>query len=1684
VTTSPHSLYARWFGALFLGCLLGGTVWITLETFQPAAPLLELAVDRAYAPEAMQAALAADAIDELMDTLDGLGNRVPGRSGHGATAAWIESLYRAQGLEVHTLDSTFAAPVTLQRRIEDRAGHPLGSVEIYPFPSNSLQPIATPADGMRGTLVLLDEETLRSRTDFDDAIGVLRMDEVPRLEGLVWTRYAQLGLRALILVHPDGLSAFPWNRIVEAGGMQSVLPINFPRLAATADLLEHLGEEVVLHVTSRFEPVTATTVVGVLRAPQPTREAVVWPVAYDQYGLLPDYTPNRRQHAPLAIHAGLVQGLQAYQPHLQRDMIFVATGGQYAGFAGLDDLLRTVGPRTAAAATAERLARRQAAEQDAYDRVQRVSALFDDPQFLDDLDATVRGRDALATDARALFDEQLRYVLNALVFRMSEEVLQRRMTFERGDTFELDRPEYHRFLAAQFAHDDVATAAGLPLERLLARRAIGAEPPTRFIAHYAVRERLQHRITALRHYHNQQLAKGMEAQAIHAVFAAYGDLLIFHPALLPTDATPSARDTVSFVMGGPQRTFDRAFRMMTPALSSLFNDVLQQGDLRARVGFTPPPGGLPQGIYATAAHYPTPSQNWNSMGYRAFTLLHTDRTSAYRSLAHPDRTPIRAVSMQPGLDFVGQLALALAQGRGGLPTPPQIQVPQYSGRVYVSDVGRSMIPNFPLAGALLAPKPSPATRLRSPGRLEGLHHFTDPYGRYDWPDTSSPFYFDGRYNLQCVYYDDQGQISHIKDESSGTQNLFRSIDLALGAQDFRNVHLVAFRAAPVSVLDLVNPQTLRPYSAVRFLRRGSLTNFERFNELSRPEGVTTFLPPDAYFYVTFRAGTPDNELVQTVRSFMTGADTRNASSDAEIRGDGFLVSDVPILLDIPRQTAQSLIRLNAQRLALQTERGLADRHTVTFHQRSEELLAATEMTGAQRPSFYQRLLTARDALTYAIMVHPILRANITDAVISILWYMGLLVPFIFFFEKLVFGFSDIRKQLAAQVVIFLVVFLLLRILHPAFEMIRSSLMILLGFFILIISMAITILFAGKFRENLEELKQQRGQVSGAEVNTLGVLGTAFMLGLNNMHRRKVRTGLTCATLVLITFAMICFTSIYSDFEDTEFAVGPATYQGLLIKNERFAPVHPTERFAIETRYGHDYVVAPRAMFVGRTTEHQERLNPELEITFTAAAGRVRAMNFGSIVRFTSREPLRHQIAQRTAPYWFEDEEQLMAHDVLPILLPSAMAEQLGIEPASVEAGAVTVTINGTPFAVKGIFDEASYAAMQDLDGRTILPFDVRALTDVERVPGSPLDVLADEDSALMDPSRIVLAPLVPLGITIPNADDRWVSVALDLGDIGYREARREILQFLEQRARPAFYGLDGTAFRGSRMRTAGFAGLIDLLIPLLIAALTVLNTMKGSVYERREEIYVYNAVGIAPRYIFFMFFAEAFVYAVVGCVCGYLLSQGTGAVLTALDLTGGLNMTFAGTNTIYASLAVVAAVFCSTYFPAKSAVEIAAPAEEAGWHLPAPEGDTYAFHLPFTFDEVERTAVLAFFRRYLIDHGEGGAGPFSAGRPRFELDAAPDGPVPRLEAMIWLKPYDLGVSQRMTLATPLDEETGDFIARITITRVSGTREAWQRVNHGFITHVRRQFLHWRAVPLEGKATLHAEARVVMEEDLS
>ncbi|MBA3846978.1 MAG: ABC transporter permease [Planctomycetes bacterium] len=250
-------------------------------------------------------------------------------------------------------------------------------------------------------------------------------------------------------------------------------------------------------------------------------------------------------------------------------------------------------------------------------------------------------------------------------------------------------------------------------------------------------------------------------------------------------------------------------------------------------------------------------------------------------------------------------------------------------------------------------------------------------------------------------------------------------------------------------------------------------------------------------------------------------------------------------------------------------------------------------------------------------------------------------------------------------------------------------------------------------------------------------------------------------------------------------------------------------------------------------------------------------------------------------------------------------------------------------------------------------------------------------------------------------------------------------------------------------------------------------------HERRGEIAVLNAVGIAPRWIAMMFFSEALVYAVVACVMGYLVCQGIGHALVALGWNAGQDLAFASVTTIHASLAVMVATLASAWFPARAAAAIAAPADDAGWRVPEPDGETLRFALPFTCSRRDRLALLAFIGRWLRDHGEGGGGGFSSAAPTLAVAAERDaqgGVVPQIGARIWPKPYDLAVAQDLVISLPHDPETHEYAAMVAMTRIAGAREAWLRLARPFVADLRQHVLRWRALDDAERTDLTAEAR--------
>jgi len=1648
-------------------CAIWG--FLTIFAPKPYTPPLKAATDYDLGP--MLAAMSPEAVRETLDEVTAFGSRSLGSKGFYDCEALIRRSYQDGGLELYEQSLRTVAPQTEFAEALEADGKP-ASFNVYSFVPNHYQPVATPDEGVTATVLRVDDEMLRVRSSFEGCFALLDTSR-PLPTGYLYDykKYAQLGFAGVIVSHPDGLAAVPWSLCKY---MVSVNPLNYLRVAAGPGIFDYVGRQVTLRVRDRYRHVPVRTIVGVLRAGREAEDALIIPCSYGARSRLTNLAPGPVDALSVAMQLRLVKGLQAYRADLRRDVIFVAFGGSATGSDVPGRFLSTIGGRSQGGRRAKAMQTEQADNAGRLHLVDTCTAVLTQEAVLTDASATRKAFAALDGSARGFLDEQIQYVLDSLVFERSEDVLRAKIVFEKTDAAQTDSAEFAAYQAAKKEYDKAFSAAGFDPVRLL-------EEQADFAAEAKVRDRVVRRFRELRDYHVERATLCEQNLRINALFSGYENLMVFAPQLVPVESDGSSGERLTFTMGNDvdhRSGGQAAYESITRAIQQL--DLNDEVDLRFAASRRY--GNL---VHERISRMNAESAMWAKAGYPAYSVVHDNRF--YKAFNYPVALPWtrNTESVGRSMQVFGSTIVFVGLGNTSF-VPLKFSaygVNDYCGNAYVANVGQSIIPNYPLAGALVGCKPKSVDNVDTITML-----MTDPYGRYEYRYRMNGFFVDGNdYGPEAVGFDDDGVIRFIKDEGAGAQRIYVSMRLK-AAEVSDDVNIVCFRASPVSLPDLINPQSLKSYNGATFIRRQGLTEFESMYALHREaiasEGMlTTFIAPDEYFYVELKAGAPGNELVHTTRAFLLGPEAApddaeevlSARPGSEIRGRGYLAAETPMIRDVAAEAARSMIAVNDRRLAVQDHYGMADERTREFQDRAGERLRH-----AEKPELAHKRakLAARDAVTYSTLNHPILRSNIFEAVAGILWYLGLLVPFTFFFEKLVFGFPDVRKQLGAHVVIFLTVFLLLKLLHPAFAMIRSSLMILLGFIILLISVGILAMFSSKFKENLESIKQQRGRVTAAEVNKFGAIVTAFMLGLNNMHRRRVRTMLTCGTLVLITFVMICFTSVQSDLVDTAIAIGKAPFQGFVLKNEEFRSISGAELFALQTKYGEQCAVSERRTTTGsRHWQTREREYPELRLT-REDGETTRAANALAMLTLMPDEPL----AEHLVPpeQWFTKAETVTGTDApVPAVISEAIAAKLGIMPDMLGAeNPVAFDINGVACTVRGIFSGNALDALLDLDGYNLLPFDIKALREVNLDENT---ILADEEDPRISGDDAIIVPR-SLGITIPNGGERITSVAVALPDtLPPREAREVVRQFMEQSGRLTYFGLDGFAFLGQRARKSTFVGLVDMLIPLIIAAITVLNTIRGSVYERKEEIFVYNAVGIAPKHIFFMFFAEAFVYAVVGSVLGYILSQGTGRFLTAIDLTGGLNMTFTSLGTIYASLTIAASVFVSTWFPARTAMKIASPSEDLGWHLPEPEGDGLRLQLPFTFDWRDRIAVLAFFRRYFVDHGEGSSGPFFAGPPEMgvagETDPLnDDGYIPTITVPIWLKPFDLGVSQELRIAMPTDSETGEFVADITLTRRSGTLENWKRLNQVFIGLVRTHFLHWRAVGQEERAGMFTEAR--------
>ena len=598
--------------------------------------------------------------------------------------------------------------------------------------------------------------------------------------------------------------------------------------------------------------------------------------------------------------------------------------------------------------------------------------------------------------------------------------------------------------------------------------------------------------------------------------------------------------------------------------------------------------------------------------------------------------------------------------------------------------------------------------------------------------------------------------------------------------------LIVFRAVPTAIYDLVDQQSLRALTSIDVYDGESNGEPRMFGYAIDPQDPSLgrlvcggcsglFSQPGSRLKIAMSSG-PGAVRLLLVNSQYDPNNPYSKTNQAE--GIGYLVAGNPkdaqnaellgisselkydekqeiarggAIYDTALHVAQDMWKLDdfrMRRLAkykilnMDSKEGVSDLHRSAM----KSILAAEKARDAKDWERFDS--ESRAAWGYEFRAYPDVQQMALDVVKGVIFYLALLLPFAYFAERLLFGFFDLKRQLAAASVIFIFVFFIFSQVHPAFDILQSSpLIILLAFIMLALSCIVIGLVSGKFEEQVKQMNQTAGGVHRADIGRVSVAVAAFNLGISNMRRRKARTFLTCTTLVLLTFTVLSFTSVVQTLRFNQVPApsdhGPR-YNGIMIRTAMWDPLQEPAYRLLADEYGREHAVAPRAWFFGTQMGEQ---------SFLTLKRADKSYDAKALCGLSPEEAkiTRPQEALEPGGRWF------LPGDTYTVVLPDTIASVLRVD--NKDVGTAKITYSGVEYTVIGILNSQKLKELADLDNEIVTPVDFIAMNKQSKTGGGGGDSGFKEYTHL-EPDQVFFIPYQ----TATNLGGELRSIGIDFGN--------------------------------------------------------------------------------------------------------------------------------------------------------------------------------------------------------------------------------------------------------------------------------------------------------------------------------
>jgi hypothetical protein len=1404
------------------------------------------------------------AFSELFHSVATAGDRMSGSNETRTLATQIEKNFRALGHK-HVGAQHFSTPVRTKTVSRLTFENSQTTINIDPFLSNAISPDTIGGEGLIGHLVHVGKGEI---SDFNNkrikgAVVLMDIDSKGN-----WLNALSLGAKAVIYLY-DGLpDKYLFTDKIELS------PVNFPRfivprkkMTALIPPVEQLNQPekpfmIKLQCDLVWKEITARNIYCLIEGVDDTlnEELLIIEGFYDIGRFVPGNAPGADQACSIVTLLDLARHFKDHPP--LRSIMLVATAGHSNGLAGMREFIWAVDARS-------RQFKKIMAKYKKTIETSRQSLEILNRYLTDTITDGAQSR---------LFQENLHDVIKTRIDGLSNQLMQLRLDTNPNEEMikhlaekrmRLKRLEGKTELSV-FSKDDHRLARQLIPDAVARQKNILADTLLRkdhLSSSMALKKRIKRRkkqiIISL---HLSSHGEGIGAFNEGWLYDIKPAVNVFAPYVKLNNVLIEQGKSVDRQMNLPGFFKDTLRPSLQQSWQSYFKDTPALGGEVSRLaGFL--------GVTFVTAN--DARQFWGT----PFDTI--------------DRVDINQAALQSRY-----ISLLLSK----LSAQPDLQVKRLPRNGFATLSGRA---NFLRHGAVFADAPAPDSVIMS---------FQGPAIFYNMADQSGDFTIKGAVTknltlhkviLEGYKFDPlTGRTIWAIDKKKTTKDRYRVKMI----NPHMETDLIMFACRQTTLLNLLEPRNFGYMTKIQlFDARVDATPIRYWwSRIDTRSSLlaSIYLQPGTRFKLAL------SDTLLTKKLILTHADKAHPS------GNGYRIDDTPTIAPTQYLAAKDMWALLTPRIVNLEDKGINNQKIKDLQIQGTRALD-TAQTHLANMAYDQFFKASGNALALAGRVYDHVESIQKDVLYGVLFYILLFAPFAFCLERLVFAFINIYKRIAGFIGILIALIAIIYNVHPAFDLAYSPVVVILAFFILGLSATVTWIIFHHFENEMKRFQQQGNKANDGEISLLKAFSASFFMGINNLRRRRVRTALTCTTLIILTFTIMSFTSVKSMRQHSRLQYNDtAPYQGLLIKQINWNSLPENAFKVIQNTMAGQMIAAPRAWL-----ENENRT----QATSIPVASETAHFSANAMLGLSAVEPeISHLSRLITKGRWFAP------IDRYTIIIPEHMAERLNL--SDIEKTRPVIQLWSLPFEVIGTFSGQAFDQFNDLDGEPITPA-IFPDEVFQQTTDAEMDAMESGDEVKAFQSRykhipfdqtviIPYATLMSLGGQLKSVALKYLSPPAD---------NSTAFKLVDRFGLWLFSGEKNGVFAYSASDNLTIQVCPNVMIPILISIFIVLNTMIGSVQERKREIGIYTSIGMAPSHVSIIFIAEALAYAVLSVVLGYILAQVIVKVFAGTALLNGLTVNYSSLGGVFAMALVMLVVLLSSIYPSKVAASIAIPDVEKSW---------------------------------------------------------------------------------------------------------------------------------------------------------